>query len=124
MMYFLKIIATLFGRRNEDVKARQVIYQSSVHKLIVSEVNFVVALLPAIVATIILIDFLAAQLDVLNLLDALPSWIQPAFMMPTIVIMSFGSVGLLIALLLVPIGYYWTYKILTSEDKNSNGPFT
>jgi hypothetical protein len=123
MMYFLKIIATLFGRRNEDVKARQVIYQSSVHKLIVSKVNFVVALFPAIVATIILVDFLAAQLDVLNFLDALPEWMQPIFMMPAVVIMAFGPVGLLAALLLVPLGYYWTYKILTSEDKNSNASF-
>jgi hypothetical protein len=123
MMYFLKLITSLFERRSEIAKARQVIHQSVFHKMIVSKVNFLVGLLPAALATIILIDLLAAQLNILNLLDALPAWIQPLFMMPAVVIMAFGPVGLLVALLLVPIGYYWTYKVLTSKEKSTSAPF-
>jgi hypothetical protein len=123
MMYFLKLIATLSKQRSEVAKAWQAIYQSAFHKLIVSKVNFLVGLLLAALATIILIDFLAAQLNILNLFDALPEWVQLTFMMPAVVIMAFGPVGLLMVLLLVPIGYYWTYRVLTFEEKSSNAPF-
>jgi hypothetical protein len=122
-MYILKLIASLFEGLGKVVKAWQALHQSALHKAIVNKVDFLVGLLPAALATIILIDFLAVQLDILNLLDVLPEWIQLIFAMPAVIIMAFGSVGLLVAMLLVPIGYYWTYRVLTSEEKNSKALF-
>jgi hypothetical protein len=49
MMYFLKLIAALFERRNEVAKAQQAIYQSAFQKLIVNKVNFLKAILRAAV---------------------------------------------------------------------------
>jgi hypothetical protein len=123
MMYILKLIASLFEGLGKVVKAWQALHQSALHKAIVNKVDFLVGLLPAALATIILIDFLAVQLDILNLLDVLPEWIQLIFAMPAVIIIAFGSVGLLVAMLLVPIGYYWTYRVLTSEEKNSKALF-
>jgi hypothetical protein len=123
MMYILKLIASLFEELGKVVKAWQALHQSALHKAIVNKVDFLVGLLPAALATIILIDFLAVQLDILNILDVLPEWIQLIFAMPAVIIIAFGSVGLLVAMLLVPIGYYWTYRVLTSKEKNSKALF-
>jgi hypothetical protein len=123
MMYILKLIASLFEGLGEVVKAWQVLHQSALYKAIVNKVDFLVGLLPAALATIILIDFLAVQLDILNLLDVLPECIQLIFAMPAVMIMAFGPAGLLVTMVLVPIGYYWTYRVLTSEEKNSKAPF-
>jgi hypothetical protein len=123
MMYILKLIASLFEELGKVVKAWQALHQSALHKAIVNKVDFLVGLLPAALATIILIDFLAVQLDILNLIDVLLEWIQLIFAMPAVIIMAFGSVGLLVAMLLVPIGYYWTYRVLTSEEKNTKALF-
>jgi hypothetical protein len=123
MMYILKLIASLFEGLGKVVKAWQALHQSALHKAIVNKVDFLVGLLPAALATIILIDFLAVQLDILNLIDVLLEWIQLIFAMPAVIIMAFGSVGLLVAMLLVPIGYYWTYRVLTSEEKNTKALF-
>lgn len=116
MLWVLKLTSYLLKRRNDVTKRWQQVQQSTLHKLIVNKVNLLVSLLPAALATIILMNFLAAKLDVLNLFDILPEKLQLVFLMPIVLIMAFGPVGLL----LVPIGYYWTYKILFFKGKRTN----